>query len=295
MAATTSTTAQASSATSARVGAASASASSVRASASAAAAAGSASKDSSSGISGGAVAGIVIAVLAGLALVGAFFWWRKKKNARDSRGSGSTLVGSAGNKSGFSKHRDDDSELFGNSLTYSGEKGINSGESFGAYNAGQWGPVQQQQNQNRPSFEAPSYHSQSQTQTPPPAFNPSTVQKPAAALIAGGAGAAGAAFSQQSDARHQEIEQREMQQHLDNQHHQQQQLAAASSAAAAGNGPFAEFPGQGAVHIVKRTFEPGLEDELILFVRLVSKRTRSAVTDSVCSAARKPRAAADPL
>jgi hypothetical protein len=146
-----------------------------------------------------------------------------------------------------------------------------------AVGAGAWNSNQQQQQQTRdqqgrPSWDAPSYHAQPSTSAYPPATPASTTK-----LL------------------HDNVEQREMQQHLENQREQAQsqpfsdapygaqQAAGAGVAAAAlvGAGaaavdskksqdtsPFAESPGQGAVYVVKRTFEPSLDDELVLFVSL---------------------------
>jgi hypothetical protein len=71
--------------------------------------------------------------------------------------------------------------------------------------------------------------------------------------------------------RHNEIESREMQQHLDEQRNKAAAAAATAAAAASASNqpsasPFGDSPGQGAVHVVKRTFEPGLDDELVLMV-----------------------------
>ncbi|KAK4058607.1 hypothetical protein OIO90_000051 [Microbotryomycetes sp. JL221] len=284
---TTTPAAQATTATPARAVASSAALSSARTTSSrspsasaAAGAAGSSTKEESSGIGGGAIAGIIIALVALAALVGAFFWWRKKKNGRASigRGSGSTLVGSHGGANGgFKKHRDDDSELFGNSLMSGGgaygEKVLDSTDSYGFY-GGNNSPVQPAWNggQQSQQWDAPSPY-QSQVPHSPPtvpaqAFQASMKALPSAgvAATAFGAGATAAALA---NSRHQEIEQREMQQHHQQQQAQQQQQQPQQQLQqqqAAGNnaGPFSEFPGQGAVHVVKRTFEPGLEDELVL-------------------------------
>ncbi|KAK4053158.1 hypothetical protein OIV83_001893 [Microbotryomycetes sp. JL201] len=238
--------------------------SSTRAVSPSAAAGAASSSTKNSGIGGGAIAGIVIAVIAGLAVLGGLFWWRKKKSARAGRGSGSTLVGSGG---GFKKYRDDDngSELFGNSLASGGafgEKSPESADSYGYYNG--TSPAQQSWNQQQLSYDAPSY--QSQTPHTPPTIPAQAFQSSMKALPSNTVTASALAGLSQvgDDRRHQEMEQREVLQHLQQQQQEQQQQQQQLQLDGA-SGPFSEFPGQGAIHVVKRTFEPGLEDELVLF------------------------------
>lgn len=77
-----------------------------------------------------------------------------------------------------------------------------------------------------------------------------------------------------ADPHHESIEQREMQQELENQRQAQVAAAAAAAAAAAPPtpvvavaSPFGESEGQGEIRVVKGTFVPNLEDELIFEVR----------------------------
>jgi len=108
------------------------------------------------------------------------------------------------------------------------------------------------------------------------------------ASIAAGAGAAGigaarllaaqstsppASISNFNDAQFQSIEQRELQQELDNRRQSflnktQPPLPSAvvAGAGAAESSPFGDSEGQGEIRIVKGTFDPSLDDELVLYV-----------------------------
>jgi hypothetical protein len=108
------------------------------------------------------------------------------------------------------------------------------------------------------------------------------------ASLAAGAGAAGigaarllaaqstsppASVSNFNDAQYQSIEQRELQQELDNRRQSflnktQPALPSAvvAGAGAAENSPFGDSEGQGEIRIVKGTFDPSLDDELVLYV-----------------------------
>lgn len=239
---------------------------------------------------------VVVAAIIGFVL------WRKKRAAR-ARGSGAALVG--GGNSGFKKHKDDDDEMFGNSSAggspfagnekYSdspngGGNGYGSMAAAGAGAAGGWGAAQQYNNhQQQPQ----------QTRQASPTWDSSPAAYPA--MNAAPASTANLLSNNNGQLSHNEIESREMQQHLDNMRQQQQSTfnkptgATASApkglgmmdaglAGAAGIGaakiaqqqqqpeassPFGDHPGQGSIHVVKRTFEPSLDDELVLFVRPV--------------------------
>lgn len=167
-----------------------------------------------------------------------------------------------------------------------GGNGYGSMAAAGAGVAGGWGAAQQYN-----SHQQPQQTRQASPTWDSPAAYPAMNAAPAstANLLSNG-----------QQLSHNEIESREMQQHLDNMRQQQQSTfnkptgATASApkglgmmdaglAGAAGIGavkiaqqqqqqpeassPFGDHPGQGTIHVVKRTFEPSLDDELILFVR----------------------------
>ncbi|ORY79711.1 hypothetical protein BCR35DRAFT_93894 [Leucosporidium creatinivorum] len=150
--------------------------------------------------------------------------------------------------------------------------------------AGGWGAAQQYNNHQQ--------QQQQQRQASP------TWDSPAAYPAMNGAptSTANLLSSNNGQLSHNEIESREMQQHLDNMRQQQQStfnkpttgsankglgMMDAGLAGAAGIGavkiaqqqqqqgeassPFGDHPGQGSIHVVKRTFEPSLDDELVLF------------------------------
>lgn len=230
-----------------------------------------------------------------LALAVGFFFWRRKRNARNSAQQLLTGASAAGGAAAgpYSKQRDSD-EFFSGPTQAGALGGATDGEKNG-YGSNQqqqqnFGSWQQQQQHNldgghykemaavpgsRPSLDAPSYRTQTQQQQQtramsPQQYPPANTQgiNTSTNLLAGaGAGAAvGAAamyagHRDQQD-RHNEIESREMQQHLED----QRQKAAAAASNPPGASPFGDSPGQGAVHVVKRTFEPGLDDELVLTV-----------------------------
>ncbi|GAA6057676.1 hypothetical protein JCM3770_003835 [Rhodotorula araucariae] len=244
------------------------------------------SKESSSGVSGGAVAGIIIAVLAVAIIAAGAFFWRRKRNARLARGTGliagdhSPDLGGAGANAGAYKkqHETADSGLFAGSSASpmwggdAGEKGMQQygamdrGSGVGTIPAGVWPPPPpQSQQSHRESFTAPSFASSAPY---PPAGAANAWPNSSANLLAGAA-AAPRAMSPFADPHHDSIEQREMQQELENERQQQAQAQAAAAVAAAAAsptpsaGPFAESEGQGEIRIVKGTFVPTLEDELI--------------------------------
>lgn len=211
-----------------------------------------------------------------LALIGGFFYYRRWKKNKALRGSGTALVGGGGSN-GFKKHENaEDDGMFGNSsmgsgAAYGNEKSFGNDVGAGAgagYGATGWKQQQQQPQQaggNRQSWDAPSYHSTPQSPNYPPAV---TMMGSTANLLG--------QPQQQQQSYHDHVEQREMQEHLANQQQQQFNAAPAMAAAVAtagqpGQSPFAESPGQGAIHVVKRTFEPSLEDELVLFVSLAAR------------------------
>ncbi|GAA5914085.1 hypothetical protein JCM8208_005136 [Rhodotorula glutinis] len=253
------------------------------------AASGSGKDDSSSGISGGAVAGIIIALLLVAALGAGFFFWRRKRNARLARGSGSGLIGGrspdmagAGAGAGAYKkqHETGDSELFANSSASpmwnaSANGGEKPHDEYGATSASSWPPPPPQSQQGqRDSFVAPSFTSYpaSSSAAGGQGWPNSTANLLGAAGVGTAAAAAAAAGGERSmspfaDPHHESIEQREMQQELENQRQAQAAAAAAAAAAvaapAAAASPFGESEGQGEVRIVKGTFVPNLDDELI--------------------------------
>ncbi|GAA5829730.1 hypothetical protein JCM11251_000262 [Rhodosporidiobolus azoricus] len=138
----------------------------------------------------------------------------------------------------------------------------------------------QVQSQPHQSWAAPSFASSTPSQQQYPSANVpgSTVN-----LLGGGNPLAapvpmqnqhnGLTSSPFSDAHHSSIEQRELQQELDNRRASMMNATAAatSAAAAAADGaaaessPFGESEGQGEIRIVKGTFDPSLEDELVLY------------------------------
>ncbi|GAA5835753.1 hypothetical protein JCM9279_004637 [Rhodotorula babjevae] len=243
--------------------------------------------DSSSGISGGAVAGIIIALLLVAAIGAGFFFWRRKRNARLARGSGTGLIGGrspdmagAGAGAGAYKkqHETGDSELFANSSAspmWNASANSASGEKphdeYGAGSASSWPPPppQSQQGQQRDSFVAPSFTSYpaSSAAAGGQGWPNSTANLLGAAGVGTAAAVAGGerSMSPFADPHHESIEQREMQQELENQRQAQAAAAAAAAAAVAvpAASPFGESEGQGEVRIVKGTFVPNLDDELI--------------------------------
>lgn len=225
--------------------------------------------------------------------------WRKKRAAR-ARGSGTALVGGGGGgNSGFKKQKADDDEMFGNSSTggspFAGNEKYadspNAGAGYGSMAAagagavGGWGAAQQYNN----------HQQQSQQRQASPTWDSPAAYPTMNAAPTSTANLLSNANGQPS---HNEIESREMQQHLDNMRQQQQSpfkdpspsalapkglgMMDAGLAGAAGIGavklaqqqqqqpevtsPFGDHPGQGSIHVVKRTFEPSLDDELVLFV-----------------------------
>ncbi|GAA5926645.1 hypothetical protein JCM10213_002410 [Rhodosporidiobolus nylandii] len=106
-------------------------------------------------------------------------------------------------------------------------------------------------------------------QGPPASLGAPLAPTPAAALDLSSAAASAASFN---DAQHQSIEQRELAQELENR--RLSLLAASAGAAGVGAGagavavgasPFGESEGQGEIRVVKGTFDPSLEDELVLY------------------------------
>ncbi|GAA5919806.1 hypothetical protein JCM6882_006485 [Rhodosporidiobolus microsporus] len=140
-------------------------------------------------------------------------------------------------------------------------------------------PTQLQQQQHQ-SWAAPSFASSAPSSQPQ--YPPANVPGSTANLLGAGAGGPlaapvpmngnnGLTSSPFSDAHHSSIEQRELQQELDNRRMSLMNAAgagagaAAAGAAAAASSPFGESEGQGEIRIVKGTFDPSLEDELVLY------------------------------
>jgi hypothetical protein len=158
--------------------------------------------------------------------------------------------------------------------------------------------VQQQQQQQAPqhqqqphdSWAAPSFNSSApqsqygQQQAYPPQNVPGSSVNllsngSSAPLALGAALPAGA--SPFADPSHQSIEQREMQQEMENRRLSMAAKAAggagvagvgAAAAVLAASSPFGESEGQGEIRVVKGTFDPSLEDELVLQVRFLRFR-----------------------
>ncbi|GAA6037032.1 hypothetical protein JCM8097_005517 [Rhodosporidiobolus ruineniae] len=129
---------------------------------------------------------------------------------------------------------------------------------------------QPQQQHNSWASSAPSSAPQLYGQYPSAHVPGSTVNLlPAPVPVPTGAGSNSMASSPFSDPHHQSIEQRELQQELNNRRQSmaaKTQSAALEAAAAAGAAsPFGESEGQGEIRIVKGTFDPTLEDELVLY------------------------------
>lgn len=188
-----------------------------------------------------------------------------------------------------------DGEKFGTAAAV----GAGAGGAYGAMSQGRdndpWSVQQQQLQQQAPQLEqrphdswaAPSFGSTNAPQSQygqQQAYPPQNVPGSTANLLSGGSSAPlalGAAIptsapssSPFADPSHQSIEQREMQQEQDN---RRLSLAAKAAGAAgvaglgaggvAASSPFGESEGQGEIRIVKGTFDPSLEDELVLYVR----------------------------
>ncbi|GAA5941801.1 uncharacterized protein JCM15063_000775 [Sporobolomyces koalae] len=271
---------------------------------------------------GGAIAGAIIAIIAVLAIGCGFFVWRKRRNARLARSSGTGLIGGAGvgaasgggykkqdedgdawdgqgNQSSFAR---DDSSLFGGrEKTFSQESMQNPGaQGAGGYGATSWNqaPPSQPQQQQQQFYTGANNNTQDAWN---PVYPPSNQPLPAStanllghpnnnnssnmlptALAAGSAGAAGigaarllAAQSSRPSSMsnsHQSIEQRELQQELDNRRQSfltktQQPLAPFETPQQQQQqqSPFGDSEGQGEIRIVKGTFDPSLDDELVLY------------------------------
>ncbi|BGP23028.1 hypothetical protein JCM10295v2_001921 [Rhodotorula toruloides] len=225
----------------------------------------SSSSTSSKGISGGAAAGIVIAILAVLALAGGWFVYRRRKAAR-SRGSGQALfspdLNGAGGAGGYRKSERETMEsggvFGGSSASPTAQWGSDhEGEKYAGYGATREAQnpfnnpanvAQQQQYGAMPPQHQQPYPPQQQgwpnQQHMNADSNPSSMNLLAPAAVA------------DPHAHQPSIEQREMQQELEN----RAQLAQQTQAS-----PFGESEGQGEIRIVKGTFDPSLDDELVLY------------------------------
>ncbi|GAA6063445.1 hypothetical protein JCM10212_005618 [Sporobolomyces blumeae] len=263
------------------------------------------SSSESSGSHGGAIAGAIIAVIAVLLIGGLFFWWRRRRNARAARGSGTGLIGGGGSGGGFAnngsykKHDEGDHGAFGasrdNSSLFGGREKTFSSEGMPGMGAGgDYGATSQWNNQppqqwNQAARVQPSYPPAS-APVPASTANLLSNNEPAGssaahlpmAYAAAGAAGIGAArvappsFGGESDytAQHQSIEQRELEQELENRRQSMMNKAQAPPAivaAAMPNGvsaeqsPFGDSEGQGEIRVVKGTFDPSLDDELVLY------------------------------
>lgn len=236
-----------------------------------------------------------------MALIVGVVLWRKKR-ANRARGSGTALVGGGGGGFQKQKNADEDDEMFGNSST--GGSPFHGGEKFGAAEGGSYGAMsgavtgagvggwaaqqqhQPQQQARRPSWDAPNTAAYGQ---PQPQQSNGSAYPPVMASTTNLLGSNPSTSNFGAQPSHNEIESREMQQHLDSVRAAQLKAAGLSGAGAgtivagaAGIGatklaqqqqqvtsPFGgDQPGEGAVHVVKRTFEPSLDDELVLAVSL---------------------------
>ncbi|GAA5896184.1 hypothetical protein JCM5296_007256 [Sporobolomyces johnsonii] len=274
-------------------------------SASASAASSTASLSNKSSSHGGAIAGAIIAVVAVLAILAGFFLWRRKRAARAARGSGTGLIGggAAAGAGVYKRQKEGDDEMFGSSsrdnsslFGTSGEKTFSTGSGIapqGSYGATtSWNQPQPQgqdqgwnasQPQSMPAM-APTQPSYPPANGPLPAStanllasSPSSMSNhdlPASLAIGAGAGvsspraSAALASATFDDAQHQSIEQRELQQEMENRRMsmmaktQPQPVEPVGAAAAS---PFGESEGQGEIRTVKGTFDPSLDDELVLY------------------------------
>ncbi|KAK4332669.1 SH3 domain protein [Rhodotorula toruloides] len=226
----------------------------------------SSSNSSSSGISGGAAAGIVIAILAVLALLGGVFIYRRRKASR-SRGSGQALFDqqSPDVSGGWKKEREtvgSEGVWGGGSASPTAWGGENEGEKeYYAGGGGGYGATQQAQNpfNNPPTAQYGAIPPQQQQPYPLQAMQQQQQGWPQQQSTVNLLAPAAASFA--APAAVDSIEQREMQQELEN----RAQLAAAQSQAQAQSSPFAESEGQGEIRLVKGTFDPSLDDELVLY------------------------------
>ncbi|CEQ42717.1 SPOSA6832_04553, partial [Sporobolomyces salmonicolor] len=254
---------------------------------------------------GGAIAGAIVAVVAVLAILAGFFLWRRKKAARAARGSGTGLMGggAAAGAGGYKKQQEGDDEMFGSSsrdnsslFGTSGEKTFSTGSGVapqGSYGATtSWNqPQPQAQNhgwnasepQSMPAV-APTQPSYPPTNGPLPASTANLLASsppsmsnhdlPASLAIGVGAGvsspraSAALASATFDDALHQSIEQRELQQEMENRRMSMMtktQTQPVEPVVAAAASPFGESEGQGEIRTVKGTFDPSLDDELVLY------------------------------
>ncbi|SCV68928.1 BQ2448_1948 [Microbotryum intermedium] len=207
----------------------------------------------------GLIVGVAVAGIAVLAIIfGLIFFCRRRRNNRN-KGAGTSTF-SNGNNHGFKKHVNDDNELFGNSAE-SAEKNDFVG-AFGAPKSNS-----KQHDDGRGSWDAPSYssHGNSNANNLNPSGNGYNAHHQQQQPTNMG-NQAPSTMNLLDD--HKRIEQREMQQHLEMQQKQQEHAFAVSPQVAAAKpsaNPFGgEQQGQGAIHMVKRTFEPTLSDELVL-------------------------------
>ncbi|KDE02953.1 hypothetical protein MVLG_06519 [Microbotryum lychnidis-dioicae p1A1 Lamole] len=206
----------------------------------------------------GLIVGVAVAGIAALAVVfGLIFFYRRRRNNRSNAGAS---VFSNDNNHGFKKHVNDDNELFGNSAESAEKNGFAGG--FGAPKN-----TSKLHDDGRGSWDAPSYSSHGNSNPYSNGYNAHLQQHQQPTNMGHHAPST---MNLLDD--HKRVEQREMQQHLEMQQKQPEhafavspQVAAAAAAAKPSANPFGgEQQGQGAVHIVKRTFEPTLSDELVL-------------------------------
>ncbi|GAA5971562.1 hypothetical protein JCM11641_000642 [Rhodosporidiobolus odoratus] len=259
------------------------------------------SSSSSGGSNGGAIAGAIIAVVAVLAIIVGFFLWRKKRAARAARVSGTNLFSDSNKNDGYGaggttynkRHETGDSELFaGSSASPNGPSSWNSEQEKNSFGAGAVSPPHQQNFATMPAPANDPWAVEQQRAVSPPqqqqmsqpqgwtaagltqqAYPPANGPLPAstANLLSPVPLQAGqpAYFN---DAEHQSIEQRELEQELENRRQSMAAktagvagIGAGAGSPAAGASPFGESEGQGEIRIVKGTFDPTLEDELVLF------------------------------
>lgn len=221
----------------------------------------------------GTIVGVVVAVVVVVALIAGFFGYRKWKN-RSSRGSGSPLIKSNISR-GFRK-QDEDDAVFGNSASnqdfvsgsggYSGEKpsdaygatGMTHSQSMGTTGPGMAGMGAGREYQQREQQSQEQYGGQQgrwDATSPSGMSSPTTITypPPSATSSTGLLDGQGKRSLEEQQGRTSPAAQG-----LATIDERDSQREATKS-------PFADSPGQGKVHVVKRTFEPSLEDELIIF------------------------------